>query len=393
MKNICILLNGSIKNDSRVIKLIQTFSKHNYVDLYYINGEYGDEKIFLDNVRLFPYEPDLNSIKNKIIKHTTFYNLYLFFAKEVTSKNVSYDFVYANDLPTLKPAYKIKQHFGCKLIYDSHEIYIETLNQFFPEKSKGIKKLIFNVNLFLMRYLGRKMERKLIKEVDSFVTVSHYVKKYFQNAYKFNNIQVIYNCPYKQVVNDKVSLHNLVNIPSDYRILLYQGVLNQGRSLKKIAEAFKYIDEEIALVILGNGSLKKELQKLVIKEGLKNRIFFIDKVDASVLLNYTRSANAGIILQETEKNLSKKFGIANKLFEYMHAGIPFIATDAPENNLVLKKYKVGILIDNKHDVHEIAEAINQVINTPIDEYRQDIAKAVAEYNWNNQEETILNLVK
>ena len=46
MPKICILLNGEIKNDNRVIKMIRTLSQRAYVDLYYVNGLNTEHHIF-----------------------------------------------------------------------------------------------------------------------------------------------------------------------------------------------------------------------------------------------------------------------------------------------------------------------------------------------------------
>ena len=109
MKHICVLLNGEIKNDSRVIKTIKTISAYSKVDLYYLNGNSEDAGLFNENVTLFSFERENDNLIKKIIRHTFFYNEYMFFVKEVTAKEIKYDYIFANDLPCLKPASLIKR--------------------------------------------------------------------------------------------------------------------------------------------------------------------------------------------------------------------------------------------------------------------------------------------
>ena len=136
MKVICMLLNGSIKSDQRVIRMIDVLSNKVKLDLYYVNAHKEDEMIFNKNIKLFAF-PKKNNLKNKLIQHSLFCREYDFFINHVLSMNIKYDYIYANDLPTLRQAHNISTKLNAKLIYDTHEIYIETLNQFFPSKNKG----------------------------------------------------------------------------------------------------------------------------------------------------------------------------------------------------------------------------------------------------------------
>jgi len=140
-----MLLNGEIKNDNRVIKMIRSLSKKSLIDLYYVNGDESDKFIFDKNVNLYSFNYEA-SLKRKLIQHTFFIWEFNFFFSQVMNRKVNYDYIWCNDLPTLNPGLKISKKLESKLIYDSHEIYLETLNQFFPRNSFGLKKIIFDQN-------------------------------------------------------------------------------------------------------------------------------------------------------------------------------------------------------------------------------------------------------
>jgi len=392
MKSICMLLNGKVRSDSRVIKTIKSLSSVCKVDLFYINGGSEDKDIFNANVRVFSFNK-VDSLKSKIQKHSYFFNEYLFFIDFVLSKNCKYDFIFANDLPTLKPAAILKSKIGGKLIYDSHEIYIETINQFFPKESSGIKKYVFKFLISFMRRNGEKAERKLLKDVDYFITVCESLKSYFEKKYAFKGIKVVMNCPYKLPEikeHEIVDLKEIFGFQKDSFLLLFQGNLGPGKDIDMIIEAIQYVDGDIRLGILGDGTLKPFLIKLVEKLKLEDKVKFMDRVPSLELYKYTASADGGITLKDNGINLNKKLGIATKFFEYIHAGIPLVSTRSVEIEIVHSKYDICILVDRNMD--EIVRGINHLKFVNKKEQFEKTRRAAAEYNWQNQELSLLEIV-
>jgi len=388
MKNIAVLLNGSIQNDSRVIKEITTMSSIAKVDLFYINGKKTDSQIFSNNVRLFSIEHK-ETLRTKIIRNSCFQNEFLFFVEEVVKQKINYNFVWANDLPTLKPALKIKKKIGAKVIYDSHEIFIGTLNQFFPDKAKWYKKILHKTLLFLMKICGSSAEKRMVKKIDTFITTGDSFSNYFKSKFGLDDIKIVINCPRKTEILKAFDFRKEYNLPADSFIVIFQGCLNKGRALEEMIEAFKYVNDNVILIVLGNGMLKPLLIELTQKNKLTDKIFFKDAVPSKDLLTYTKGADLGINLQSSI-NISKHLASANKLFEYMHAGIPIVASEVPENELVLNEYKTGVLV--KNIPQQIAEAINKMSQSDLSKYKANCSKATQEYNWENQEKVILEII-
>ncbi|MFQ3676181.1 MAG: glycosyltransferase, partial [Endomicrobiia bacterium] len=381
-----MLLNGEIKNDSRVINVIKSISRFHEIDLFYISNENVSNKVlgFNEKVKLIPKELSQNYFR-KIIKNTLFYNEYNFFATEVLKKTIKYDFIYANDLPCLKPAINIKEKTGSKVIYDSHEIYIETINQFFPQKAKFYRKIIYKILQKFMRIFGTFAEKKMLRNVDYFITVGEGLKEYFEKKYNFKGIKVIMNCPYFIKVNEKINYFDFLNIDKQSFILLYQGVLNEGRGLKLLIEAMRFAEEKVFLIIIGDGLLEKELKELVKKYNLQNRILFLGKIPQNELRKFTAGADCGLNLLE-KLNKSKELAAPNKLFQYIHANIPVIASYSYENNKVFEKYKIGLQTEN--NIYSISDSINKIANMDRKIFIENCKKAALEYNWENQEKVL-----
>lgn len=381
-KSICILLNNPIFNDYRVIKTIQSISKKMNVDLFYVDGDTSqDQLLFNRNVSLYSTKLK-KTLFSKIIKHTLFTREFICLEKLIQDQKKTYDIVWANDLPTLLPASRVAKKNKAKLIYDSHEIYNETINQFFPKKSSFLKTIIFKSLETFMKVHGRFMERILIKKVDHFITVNESILNYFKSKFKIKNGIFIMNLPILESRNEHPYNFKAENqlLDNDF-IVIYQGVLNEGRGLRALIESISLCSKRIKLIILGDGPLKNELIGICEKNEI-NQVLFYPKTSIASLPRYTSGADLGINLLENF-NLSKKMASPNKLFEYIHSNIPVLCSNGLENNKVLSQFNIGKSCSLKPK--EIASHIEEFSNQNFEIYNDGLEEAKKHYNWQNQE--------
>lgn len=390
MKRVAMLLNGPIQNDYRVIKIIETLSQHHLVHLFYINGNPNDDHLLFNaKVTLSSYTHKATNWV-KFIRHSWFCYEFSFFEKRVKESGQHFDFIWANDLPTLNPAYHLARTLKCKLIYDSHEIYTETINQFFPRHSTGLKKFIFQSMISFMRKHGSAVEHRIFPKIDVFLTVNESLLNYFKERHNVRRGFVIMNLPkvVPSITLERIDFREKYGWTPSSCIAIYQGQLNEGRGLSLLLESMKLLPLEFKLVVVGNGSLGKEMKDWTMLNILTERIKFIDTVPLNELSAFTSGADLGINLLETF-NLSKEYASPNKLFEYMHAGIPVVASDTIENQRVFSSFPIGKLTKNHPD--EIAAAIIEVNNEKKSCFTDALAQAKSHYHWENQVE-LLNSV-
>ena len=389
MTNICMLLNGPIQNDHRVIKIINTLSKNSEVDLYYIKGNISDKDLFKNNSNLFSINID-NNFSRKIIKHTLFCFEFNLFIKSVLSKGKSYDYIWANDLPTLYPAFKIAKKLDSKLVYDSHEIYSETLNQFFPEKTTLLKSKIFYLLIKFMKIHGKFIEKRIFKKLHCFITVNKSLLNYFDKIYHIPNSLIIMNFPYlkSQTKIEKIDFRKKYNWEGKSVIFIYQGVLNYGRGIKLFIKSLSITNNRYKLVILGDGPIKNEISTLINELNLENRVKTIPMVSLNKYLNYTSAADFGLNLLEPI-NKSKEFASPNKLFEYIHIDKPVLCSNTYENKLVIEKYNVGLMTENS--MEEISKNIVK-LSQDNNIVKKEFNLAKNEFNWERQEKKLLEII-
>ena len=125
--------------------------------------------------------------------------------------------------------------------------------------------------------------------------------------------------------------------------------------------------------------------------GLTERVHFLPAVPPSEVNRYATGATLGIAAIE-DYCLSYRYSLANKLFEYVHAGLPIAATDLPEMSKLIRAYNLGELFPDGNP-EATARVINGMLSSPamLARYRQNARMASKELNWSCEERTLLNL--
>jgi len=280
----------------------------------------------------------------KIIRKKHFFNTNFLFYAEYNIRLFfyvlfkKYNCIISNDLDTLPGCFFISKLKNIDLVFDSHELFSEG-----PELQG--RKFVQN--------FWRKLEGFFLPKVKKSFTVSQSIADFYDKKYQ-NKMGVIRNIPPK---NSTFLLKN-VHFPTHKQTILYQGVLNPGRGIKPMISALKYI-ENLDLVIIGYGKVEQELKEFVVDEKMSDRVHFLGRIDRDVLLNYTKLATLGMVLEEP-LGLSFTFSLPNKLFDFIHAGIPIVAGNMPEISRIINQYKVGVIVDD-YTPKKIAEKINELL--------------------------------
>lgn len=285
----------------------------------------------------------------------------------------NYDIYHSNDLNTLTQGYicaKLRFH-KKYLVYDSHEVQTSRTG--------------YNSSIYA------KLESFYINKIDIMIVENHTRAKYNKELYGFYP-NVVHNYPFNnsEVSLEKINIHELLNLPTQEKILLYQGGIQTGRGLDKLIDAVPYFQEG-TLVLIGDGKIKPDLIKKVKNLNLEEKVKFLPKVPLNDLPKYTKNAYIGFqVLNNVCFNHYS--ASSNKLFEYMMSGVPVVACDFPEIKKVVENEKTGITIDS-HNSNEIAEAVNKLLSNV--KLRKELSNnslvASSKYNWDNEKLEFLNI--
>ena len=92
------------------------------------------------------------------------------------------------------------------------------------------------------------------------------------------------------------------------------------------------------------------------------------------------------------KSRNHQYTLGNKLFEYIQARLPILSSNQPGFLQVMKK-DMGVIIQDHNNILSIREAVLEIQNLDKENTTEALQKAAQEYNWENQEQTLLAVYK
>jgi len=281
------------------------------------------------------------------------------------------DLLVSNDLDTLLPNYLASKIKGIPLVYDSHEYFTEV-----PEL----------VNRKRVQRIWKGIEKRIFPKLKHVITVNDSIADLYEKAYGIRP-KVVRNIPPKNKVSVTKTWKEL-GLPADKFILILQGSgINIDRGTEEMVEAMPYIRNAV-LLIVGGGDVIDLLKRKVDELSINDSVIFKPKQHYRELMQYTSSADIGLTLDK-DTNLNYRFSLPNKLFDYIHAGIPVLASPLPEIKNIIEQYKIGDFIPS-HDPKMIARKVNEIIENKaiIADWKKNLNLAVQDLSWETEERVL-----
>ncbi|WP_209121760.1 glycosyltransferase [Alkalihalobacillus sp. BA299] len=291
--------------------------------------------------------------------------------------NQNVDVIHCHDLNTLPIGHWLSKDKEAKLIYDSHELYNEMAGRTaFDQK------------------IGYKLERSLMKKIDHLIVVNPYVKAEFETRYGQVPTTVIQNIPLveKAKLVEELSKNywrEKFNLTDDDIILIYQGGMNPNRGIEDCIQALKELPDHYKLVLLGEGTIKQNLVDAVLQLGLSARVFFHDQVPSADILWYTKQADIGLVMYQNN-SLNNYLSTPNKIFEYLLAGIPMVASNHPGKSYIIEPEEIGICVEESPA--EIKRGIEYIMEN-YDFYKETCRKKRTLITWEEEGQKLVNAYK
>lgn len=364
MKGILVVTN-TFENDSRVLKEAMSLQSAGYeITVIALHKKGLKTSEIFNHVKIH---------RLKLITKNWGHNpislclKYIEFTLRVVISFHQVDFVHCNDLDTLPIGCLLK---ACgkkkKVIYDAHEFEIDDRG----DNSTFRKKFLFTV------------ERFFISKADGVLTVGELIADEYARLYPIRRPIVIMNCPHRKKQYSSTVLREKLHIAPSEKLFIYQGAFMPGRGIERLLLVFETLPSHYKIVFMGYGGL----EAMILEKAQRcPNIFYHPPVPYQDILTYTSSADYGLALIE-DICLSYRWGMPNKFFEYINAGLPVIVFSHGEMPLIVNRYKLGFVWDEKTETfRDFLLRISSLTLHP-----QDIGDR---YTWENQEKKLLSFYK
>ncbi len=290
------------------------------------------------------------------------YNLRLFFY--LLFKKM--DCICAIDLDTILPCYFISRIKNVRRVYDAHELFCE------------MKEIV-----------TRPLIYKVWKKIEHFC-VPKFKYGYTVNQPIANEFNKMYGVKYAVIRNVPV-LTSSAPVNTGEKFILYQGAVNEGRCFETLIPAMKTVP--CKLIVCGDGNFIEQAKLLSKQQQLEHKIIFKGAVEPGELKLITAEAYAGINLVENN-GLSNYLSLANKFFDYMHAGIPQLCVGYPAYAEINDQYCIAVLT-NDTSSGNLSTLLNNLLSNEVlyRKLKSNCQRAREYYNWQNEQKDLVQFYR
>ena len=192
-----------------------------------------------------------------------------------------------------------------------------------------------------------------------------------------------------QITNSKSQIRERLGLPQNKKIVLYTGHLYSWKGAQILAEASRYLPEDVEVYFVGG--TKEDIEKFKVRCSNRSNVRIVGHRPHSEIPYWLKGADVLVLPNSGKEEISKNWTSPLKMFEYMASKTPIVASDLPsireilnEENAVLaepdnpEKFAEGI--KKVMEKQELSDKISHRAFQDVQKYSwQDRAKRIYEY--------------
>lgn len=383
--NILMVLDHEFPADIRVEKEIRTLIEAGHqVDLacYTREGRKDFEKkkgvtIHRRHISKFRLKTSVGALKFPF-----YFDFWRFFLSDLLKAN-SYDAIHIHDLPLAKVGYVLSGKFQIKFVLDLHENWPVLLD--LSPHTKSFLGRLLSSNRQWLRY-----EKEYATKADGLIVVANEMKKrLLSKGVVNNNIHIVPNTSELDTFNGIKECR-----PDDnFFTLFYSGGINKHRGIEIVISglAQMQLPDNFRFWIVGSGRNEPFVKKMVSELKLDKYVKFWGWKSQKEVFDLLLKSDVAIIPHL--KNEHSDNTSPNKIFHYMLAKKPIIASDCDYIVNIINETKCGIIYRNNSS-EDFSQKLNYLLENPqkyFDWGECGYKSIQSSYNWDNTARQLVEL--
>jgi glycosyltransferase involved in cell wall biosynthesis len=362
---VCMLLHKTVVHDSRVRREAATLAQAGHDVTVLELAPVADGAHTLDGFQRRSAMPPA-WVKQALPFHAYRAAFLAWFVREAVALHP--DVIHAHDAAMLLPGLIAARLTGARLVYDSHELATSV-----PYREQA------------WAWFVGAIERLAVPRAAAVITVSDGIADALQARYRLGTRPVVVrnvSALVRGSAPPSPGLRERLGITRTTPLVLHQGAAAPMRGNPTLVRAVATLDG-VHLVFLGDDDVRGfngELAALAAELGAGERVHFLPSEPLETLLALTEEADIGVTLLE-DTCVNHQLALPNKLFEYIAAGVPVLASDLPEMRALVRERRIGWVADPA-DPEAVAADLRVALNGGItDALRARVRAAGEELRW------------
>jgi glycosyltransferase involved in cell wall biosynthesis len=241
-------------------------------------------------------------------------------------RKVPADLYIAHNLAALPAAFRAAQVHDAALGFDAEDFHRGEL----PDTPENV----------LDRRITADLEERYIPRCDYVTAASEGIGKAYADTLGIEEPTTILNVfPWSEREHE-VSDAALDGEVPDGRQSLYwfSQTIGPDRGLEDALRAMPHLPDDVLLSLRGGWSpgYEKTFRRQARDLGVADRVRHLELVPPNELIPRTAQHDVGLALEQPSVSMNRTICLTNKLFTYLVAGIPFVATDTPGQRPVVE---------------------------------------------------------
>ena len=220
------------------------------------------------------------------------------------------------------------------------------------------------------------------------LTVNSAIAEAYKTGYGVS-VDVVPNVPEMSALAEPLS-REFLGWPEGEPVLLMQGAfMDRDRGALDAVRALALL-ERGHLALIGAGPEHEAAPALAEKLGVRDRLHIHERMPFEQLRRCTPAADVGLSLDRSTVG-NFKFSLPNKLFDYLHAGIPVVCSDLPVAGRLVREVKIGEVAAAAVQTDAIAVAVADAVKRVLEQKpeRDHLLQVAQRYHWGAHTDKLL----